>query len=201
MPFDQDTVLAVRSVCVYCGSSNRVDELYKKTAVAVGTALAQRGLRVVYGGGHVGLMGLLADAALAAGGEVIGIIPELIRSREVQHTQLTELHVVDSMHTRKRMMEERADAFLILPGGFGTMDELFEVLTWKQLGLHDKPIIIHNEHGFWTPLLGLIDHIIEAGFAPASNRQFYQVTATIDELFAALSAPLAPPVDPAKKWM
>jgi uncharacterized protein (TIGR00730 family) len=201
MPFDQEATVPIQSVCVYCGSSNRVDEVYKNLAREVGTALAQHGLQIIYGGGHVGLMGMVADSALKAGGKVVGIIPEHIRAREVQHTSLTELHVVDNMHTRKRMMVERADAFIILPGGFGTLDEAFEILTWKQLGLHNKPIIIHNVNGFWDPLLVLIDHLIASGFAQSSNRTFYSVTSTIDELFTALSAPAGVVIDPATKWI
>ena len=198
-----DTPLNIQSVCVYCGSSSHVDEAYKQTAVDVGTALAKHKLRVVYGGGHVGLMGLLADSALAAGGEVVGIIPEHIRAREVQHIGLTDLIVVSSMHARKSMMVERADAFVVLPGGFGTLDETFEILTWKQLGLHNKPIIIYNQGGFWTPLLGLIDHITSTGFAPHSTKdhaQFYTVANNLAELFTALALPREPMMDPATKW-
>ena len=193
--------MPIKSVCVYCGSSNKVDERYKNTARAVGTALAQQKYRVVYGGGHVGLMGLMADAALKAGGEIIGIIPEHIRAREVQHTGLTELHVVDSMHTRKQMMWEKSDSFVILPGGFGTLDETFEILTWRQLGLHEKPVIIYNEHGFWTPLLGLIDHMLASGFVPPSNRLFYTIANTPEELLAQLAAtPVAVAGGAEMKW-
>ncbi len=201
MPLDQDIALAIRSVCVYCGSSNKVDEKHKTTAKDVGTALAKHKLRIVYGGGHVGLMGIIADSALKAGGEVIGIIPEHIRVKEVQHTHLTELHVVDSMHTRKRMMVEKSDAFVVLPGGFGTLDETFEILTWRQLGLHNKPIIIYNEGGFWTPLIKVIDHVVNSGFAPKDNLEFYKVVNNLDELFAALAAPTGAMIDPATKWI
>ena len=143
------TKLSVQSVCIYCGSSNDVDDRYKKSARDVSTMLARQGKTIVYGGGHVGLMGIVADTALKAGAKVIGIIPEHIRAQEVQHTGLTELHVVPDMHTRKRMMVERADAFVILPGGLGTLDETFEILTWKKLKLHNKPVIIFNENGYW----------------------------------------------------
>lgn len=201
MSLAQESIVSIQSVCVYCGSSNHVDDSYKKLAHEVGTALARRGLRVVYGGGHVGLMGTMADAALAAGGKVIGIIPEHIRAREVQHKNLTELHVVDSIHTRKRMMVDYSDAFIILPGGFGTLDEAFEVLTWKQLGLHSKPIIIHNVDGFWTPLVALIETIISTGFAPQGMQKFYHVTTNTAELIAALDAPSEEMMDPATKWI
>lgn len=201
MPFDRESLVSLKSVCVYCGSSNKVDPAHKEAARAVGHALAEHKLNVVYGGGHVGLMGILADAALNAGGTVTGIIPEHLYIREVQHSGLTKLHVVDSMHTRKKMMVEQSDAFLVLPGGLGTLDETFEVLTWKQLGLHDKPIVIYNNGGFWTPLLGMIDHIIATGFAPAGNRDFYRVASNIDEMFKALAAPNGPKSDPLTKWI
>ncbi len=200
MPYDQDIAVSIQSVCVYCGSSSRVEEFHKQTAKEVGTALAAHKMRVIYGGGHVGLMGLLADSALAAGGEVVGIIPEHISSREIQHKNLTELLVVDSMHTRKSLMVEHADAFVILPGGFGTLDETFEILTWRQLGLHNKPIIIYNQNGFWNPLLALIDHVVATGFAPKDNQRLFRVATNIDELFAALAVPTGPTMDPATKW-
>lgn len=203
MPFSQDSALPVHSVCVYCGSSSHVDDSYKKIAEDVGAALAEHNLRVIYGGGHVGLMGVLADAALKAGGEVIGIIPEHIRAMEVQHTRLTELVVVDSMHIRKRMMFDRADAFVVLPGGFGTLDETFEVMTWKHIGLHNKPIVIYNHLDFWNPLLTLMNHVMISGFAPQSNAdrtRLYRIANNIEELFAALAAPAGPIMDPAMKW-
>lgn len=193
--------MTVHSVCVYCGSSGKVDEAYKQIARDVGTALGSHKLRVVYGGGRVGLMGLVADSALAAGSEVVGIIPHHIQSREIQHTDLTELLVVDSMHTRKRMMVERADAFVILPGGLGTLDECFEILTWRQLGLHNKPIVIFNAKDFWTPLLGLLDNVIDQGFAPPGNRGLYSVVKDIDGMFTALGRDAEPSFDPATKWM
>ncbi len=146
------------------------------------------------------MMGLLADAALAEGGEVVGIIPELLHAREVQHTHLTQLHVVDSMHARKRMMVEMADAFAVLPGGLGTLDETFEALTWKQIGLHNKPIVIYNPEGFWTPLLALIEHVTANGLVPREDRIFYKVANNLDELMSGLTAPPDPVVDLAAKW-
>lgn len=201
MPLDQEKSVTITSVCVYCGSSSRVPETYKQSTNELGMALAQQGYDLVYGGGHVGLMGTLADSALKAGAKVFGIIPEHIRAKEIQHTGLTELHVVDSMHTRKRMMVERSDAFIILPGGFGTLDETFEIITWKQLGLHNKPIIIYNCNGFWQPLVDLIEKVIGEGFAPANNRSFYKVTNTLEDTLAALKLPSDPPFDPTTKWM
>lgn len=177
---------SLSSVCVYCGASSRVADVHKEAAHALGDGLARRGIRMVYGGGRVGLMGIAADAAIAAGGEVVGIIPEHIQSAEIEHTGLTELHVVDSMHTRKRMMVERSDAFVILPGGLGTLDEAFEILTWKQLQLHDKPIVIADVDGYWRPLLGLIDHMVAQGFARIDRSALYRVADQIDGVFEAL---------------
>lgn len=188
------------SVCVYCGASSRVADIHKQAAHALGDGLGRRGIRLVYGGGRVGLMGIVADAALAAGGEVVGIIPEHIQSAEVEHTGLTELHVVDSMHTRKRMMAEQSDAFVVLPGGLGTLDEAFEILTWRQLQLHDKPILIADVDGYWRPLLALIDHMVAEGFARIDRSRLYRVVDHIDDVFTALEEQPAPavPIQPRK---
>lgn len=188
---------SLSSVCVYCGASSRVADVHKEAAHALGDGLARRGIRMVYGGGRVGLMGIAADAAIAAGGEVVGIIPEHIQSAEIEHTGLTELHVVDSMHTRKRMMVERSDAFVILPGGLGTLDEAFEILTWKQLQLHDKPIVIADVDGYWRPLLGLIDHMVAQGFARIDRSALYRVADHVDGVFEALGA-MPDPAHPAQ---
>lgn len=177
----------INAICLYCGSSNFVEDSYKEAAAEAGKLLAAAGIRLIYGGGHVGLMGVAADAALAGGGEVVGIIPEHIQVREVRHSHLTELHVVDSMHTRKNMMFEMADAFIILPGGLGTLDETFEILTWRQLGLHDKPVIIVNVNGFWDPMLALIDGIIDKGFARPENRGLFVVVNTVREILGVLA--------------
>lgn len=191
----------IKSVCVYCGSSSKVDQQYKDVAHEVGTMLAGNDLVTVYGGGRVGLMGIVADAALSAGGDVIGIIPEHILVKEVQHTKLTELLVVDSMHTRKRLMVNRSDAFVILPGGLGTLDETFEILTWKQLKLHDKPVILVNIDGYWQPLLDMMDNIIHEGFAHPDHRNLYTVVDSIDMLIPALEMEPASIVEPDLKWM
>lgn len=174
---------------------------YKQIARTVGLALAEKHKRVVYGGGRVGLMGIVADAALGAGGEVIGIIPEHIQSREVQHTGLTELHVVENMHTRKRMMVERSDAFLVLPGGLGTLDETFEVLTWKQLQLHNKPVVIYNAEGYWDKLIEMIHQLVTSGFAQSSNLELFTVVDNIDAMFAAFDVPTLPQGDLSAKWI
>jgi len=178
----------VSSLCVYCGSSDQVDQVYKDTAYELGRRLGERGIELVYGGGHVGLMGLAADGALAAGGRVTGIIPGHLHAREVSHTGLSELLVVDTMHERKQLMAERADAFAILPGGFGTLDEAFEIITWRQLRLHDKPIVLVDIEGYWAPLSTLIDRIIATRFAGEGSRRLYQRVEDIDGLFATLDA-------------
>lgn len=186
----------IRSVCVYCGSSSSVDERFKQAASELGTRLGKAGLGIVYGGGRVGLMGLVADAALAAGAKVVGIIPEHIQVLEVDHTGITELHVVDSMHTRKAMMVARSDAFVILPGGLGTLDEAFEIITWRQLRLHDKPIVFVNEGGYWQPLLALLDHIRETGFGRGDIQHLYTVVDSVADVLPALGRERAPAVAP-----
>ncbi len=191
----------IRSVCVYCGSSNRVDDRFKAAAHALGTLLGGAGIRVVYGGGRVGLMGLVADAAMAAGGEVVGIIPEHIRALEVDHAGLTELHVVDSMHTRKRMMVERSDGFVVLPGGLGTLDELFEILTWKQLSLHDKPVVVVDVDGYWRPMTAMLEHMIAAGFVRPEHSGLLRVVPDVASVPAALASAPEQQVDPKTKWM
>jgi uncharacterized protein (TIGR00730 family) len=154
----------VNRVCVFCGASSGRLPAYADAARAFGTALAGRGLGLVYGGGRVGLMGAVADAALAGGGEVIGVIPQELVDRELAHGGLTELHVVGSLHERKALMAELADGFVALPGGFGTLDELLEQLTWSQLGLHAKPVGLYDVEDYWRPLIALARHATEEGF-------------------------------------
>jgi uncharacterized protein (TIGR00730 family) len=182
----------IRRLCVYCGSSGAVDRLYREAAVELGTRLGAAGVGLVYGGGRVGLMGLLADAALAAGGEVTGIIPSRLRDAELAHRGATQLIVVASMHERKRLMAEKADAFAILPGGVGTLDEMFEILSWKQLHLHDKAILLVDIGGYWAPLRMLLNHIVASGFAPVEARGMVRVVPTVADLMAALAAEPAP---------
>jgi uncharacterized protein (TIGR00730 family) len=174
------------SVCVYCGSSSEVDATYRQAATQLGTELARAGIQLVYGGGRVGLMGLVADAALAAGGRVIGIIPGHLQAMEVDHAGLTELLVVDGMHERKRLMVERSDAFVALPGGLGTLDETFEVITWKQLRLHDKPIVIADIGGYWAPLLGLMAHIDGQGFVRGGLERLFSVVGRVEDIVPGL---------------
>jgi len=177
-----------KSLCVYCASGIGIDSRHAEAAVELGRAMAERHIRLVYGGARIGLMGKLADAVLAGGGEVVGIIPGHLDKVEVGHRGASELVVVDSMHQRKQRMFEMSDAFAVLPGGFGTMDETFEIITWRKLGLHDKPILLANIAGYWQPLLTLMDHMIGQGFAHGSDRELYKVVNTVPDLLAALEA-------------
>ncbi len=185
-------------VCVFCGSSRGSSPAYAAAAAELGAALAAKDVGVVYGGGDVGLMRVVADAALAAGGEVIGVIPEALVAREVAHHGLTELRVTASMHERKALMADLADAFVALPGGLGTFDELCEILTWSQLGLHAKPVVLLDVEGFWTAFLGLLDASVAAGFLRPVHRDLARRAATIADVMALLEAPLPPPVH---KWI
>ncbi|WP_193172995.1 LOG family protein [Nisaea nitritireducens] len=177
-----------KSICVFCGSSGRVDEAFRQAATQFGTLVGEKGYDLVYGGGHVGLMGIAADAALASGASVLGVIPKFLQDYEVGHEGLNELVVTDNMHDRKRIMYERSDAFVILPGGLGTMDETFEVVTWTQLGLSKKPVVIANINGFWDPLLTLVDHLVATGFAREENRAIIQVANSVEEVFPLVAA-------------
>ena len=178
----------IRRLCVYCGSSGAVELQFREAASELGRLLGEAGIELVYGGGRVGLMGLLADAALNAGEKVTGVIPSRLLRAEVAHPGVTELVAVDSMHDRKRLMAEKADAFAVLPGGIGTLDELFETLSWKQLELHDKPILLVDIGGYWAPLRELLDHIVVSGFAREQTRGLLRVVASVSALMTALSA-------------
>jgi uncharacterized protein (TIGR00730 family) len=181
------------SLCVYCGSRPGESPAYAEAARAVGQEIGKRGWQLVYGGGRAGLMGVVADAALAAGASVVGVIPHSLMNRELGHRGLTELHVVDTMHQRKTMMAERSDAFLALPGGIGTFEELFEVWTWRQLGYHDKPVGLLNVAGYYDALLGFLAHSESQGFMAAAQTELLQVgtdpVALVERLGAM--APLA----------
>ncbi len=156
---------SIRRLCVYCGSSIGADPRYREAAAALGAGLAAAGIELVYGGGRNGLMGAVADAVLAGGGTAIGVIPRHLQDREVAHLGLSELVIVDTMHQRKQAMAERADAFAVLPGGIGTLDETVEILSWRQLGLHDKPVYIVDIAGYWSPLAVLFEHVVTQNFA------------------------------------
>ena len=176
------------SVCVYCGSRPGQDAAFAQAANTVGRLIGQSGGQLVYGGGRAGLMGIVADAALAAGATVVGVIPQALMERELGHRGLTELHVVQTMHERKQMMAERSDAFLALPGGIGTLEELFEVWTWQQLGYHDKPVGLLNVAGYYDRLLGFLDETGHQGFVPTAQRELLQVDADPAALLGRLSA-------------
>ncbi|MBS0218743.1 MAG: TIGR00730 family Rossman fold protein [Proteobacteria bacterium] len=174
----------MKSICVYCGSNAGSDPRYAEAARALGARIAGEGAQLVYGGGNVGLMGIVADAVLAAGGEVTGVIPHQLMEWEVGHRGLTRLEVVGSMHERKARMFELSDAFVALPGGFGTLDEMFEMLTWRQLGLGHKPCAFLDVAGFWQPLMAMLDHMVGERFVHPEQRQDLWHGEDIDALFA-----------------
>jgi uncharacterized protein (TIGR00730 family) len=180
-----------RKVCVFAGSSQGTNVVYQVAARELGAALARAGIGVVYGGGRIGLMGVLADAALEAGGHVIGVIPRGLATRELAHDRISEMRVVSSMHERKALMAELSDAFVALPGGLGTLEELFEVVTWAQLGIHGKPIGVLNVEGYYDPLLAFVDHTVSQGFVRAEDRQLIRVSASPVDLLDLLRLPAA----------
>ncbi|WP_277053002.1 TIGR00730 family Rossman fold protein [Zestomonas thermotolerans] len=190
--------MSLRSICVFCGASPGARPAYREAAEALGRGLAERGITLVYGGGAVGLMGLVADAALAAGGEVIGIIPQSLKDAEIGHPGLTRLEVVDGMHARKARMAELADAFIALPGGLGTLEELFEVWTWGQLGYHGKPLGLLEVEGFYARLRDFLDHLVTERFVRPQHREMLQIASAPAELIERL-AQWQPTVAP--KWM
>jgi uncharacterized protein (TIGR00730 family) len=189
---------AIRRLCVFCGSNVGRDPAYVRLAEALGATLAKRGIGIVYGGGRVGLMGALADAALVAGGEVIGVMPQALIDREIGHRGLTQLRIVGSMHERKALMAELADGFVALPGGVGTLEELFEVWTWAQLGLHTRPCGVLDSDGFYAPLVAFLDHLVETGFVRPEHRAMLLSARSPEELLAAFAAYRAPRVG---KWV
>ena len=179
-----DSLQPVRRVAVYCGSADGTNPAYLAEARALGAAIAAAGLGLVYGGANIGLMGAVADAALARGAHAIGVLPELLAGREIAHDGLTQFELVSTMHERKARMVELADAFLVLPGGYGTLEELLEVVTWAQLGLHAKPCIVINTAGYWDGLLAFLDSAVAAGFIKQKNRDLLRVAANAEEAVA-----------------
>lgn len=188
----------MKKIAVYCGSSAGPNEIYKTQAAQLGRYLAEIGIHVIFGGGKIGMMGILADAALEAGGEVTGVIPGFLHVKEVAHSDLTELITVKTMHQRKALIEQMCDAAIALPGGFGTLDELFEMLTWGQLGLHDKPVGILNTNGFYDQILAAVDRMVEEGFLKDLNRDMLLVSEHIEELLERMQN-FAPPR--VRKWI
>ena len=177
----------MQRICIFCGSQVGINGLYRQAATALGQLLVRHGYGLVYGGGHVGLMGVIADAVLASGGEVIGVIPESMVARELAHTGLTQLQVVPGMHARKARMAELADAFIALPGGYGTFEELFEVITWAQLGMHRKPIGLLNVAGYFNALKALVDQAIAEGFIRPEHRHLLTIADDAHTLLELLS--------------
>jgi uncharacterized protein (TIGR00730 family) len=188
----------MRRLCVFCGSNPGNDPAYRALAASFGQFLARQGIGIVYGGGRIGLMGALADAALDAGGDVIGVIPQALLDREIGHEGLTELKVVGSMHERKALMAKLADGFVALPGGVGTLEELFEMWTWAQLGLHQKPCGLLEVDGFFAPLLIFLDHLVSTGFVRAEHRAMLLASISPEDLLARFLA-YQPPEIP--KWI
>ncbi len=176
----------LRRLCVYCGSSSGNDPLHRTAAHALGAFLAQRGIGLVYGGGHVGLMGAVADGALSQQGEVIGVIPQSLMDKELGHGSVTQLHVVKSMHERKQLMVDLSDGFIALPGGFGTLDELFETLTWLQLSFHDKPVGLLNVGGFFDGLIDFIGHMTRSGFIRQEHAASLLAASSADTLLTQM---------------
>lgn len=188
----------MKSITVFCGASIGIDPIHRDHAIALGKYLGENKLRLIFGGGKIGMMGAVADATLAAGGEVIGVIPTFLKTKEVAHDNLTVMHTVKTMHERKMLMHDLGDGVLALPGGFGTLEELFEMLTWAQLGLHPKPIALLNINGYFNHLLFFMDHMVKEGFLSESNRAMVLVHHEVVTLLHMMHAYVAPDVP---KWI
>lgn len=188
----------MKRITVFCASSFGTEKIYEEQAIALGKTLAEQNIELVYGGANVGLMGAVADGALHAGGKVIGVLPNFLRSKEIAHLGLTELILVESMHERKTKMNDLCDGVIALPGGFGTLEELFEMLTWAQLGLHKKPIAILNVNGFYDSLIALLQTMTEKGLLKEVNREMLLVSDNIDDLLDKMKNYVAPTVG---KWI
>lgn len=189
---------SIKSICVYCGSSPGRVEAYKHGAIGLAEALVSRNIRLVYGGASVGIMGVVADRVLQLGGHVVGVIPKALAHKEIAHPQLTELHITQSMHDRKRLMAELADGFIALPGGIGTLEELFEIWTWAQLGFHDKPCGLLNIGGYFDALIQFLDHVAAEHFVKAQHRSMLLVDTEPESLLASYGQYQAPNV---KRWV
>ncbi len=192
------TIPKLTSLCVFCGSQAGSDPVYAAAAATLGRSMAAQGVTLVYGGGRVGLMGAVADAVLNAGGNIVGVIPTFLKNKELAHPKATEMIEVPDMHTRKRVMFERSDAFCIFPGGVGTLEEMFEVVTWRQLNLHNKPIIIANVADYWADLVRLFDTIYAAGFAHGGHQALVTVVDRAEDMVAVAQAELKAPKPPVK---
>ena len=189
----------ISSLCVYCGSSQPQPK-HLEQANILAEILVKNGIELIYGGARAGLMGITADAVLSRGGRVIGIIPEYLDKYEIGHTGVTKLHIVANMHVRKMMMFDSSDAFLVFPGGYGTLDEMFEMLTWRQLAMHDKPIVIVNVDGYWDPLLSLLDHIVDQGYAKPETKKLLHIISDVSKLMDVFDSLSPPNANPQKTW-
>lgn len=187
---------SIASVCVYCGSAVGHPPGHAEAARQLGAELATRGIRLIYGGGRIGMMGLVADAVIAGGGKVTGVIPDHLRIREHAHPDVDDMIVVDGMHSRKRRMFELADGIVIMPGGLGTLDEAFEMITWKQLNLHDMPIVLANIDAYWDPFRHLVDAAVAAGYVRGAHQHLFTVADSVDAVFAALESAPTPRTAP-----
>jgi len=190
----------MKNILVYCGASVGFDEIYKNTAIAAGKLLVEKNKTLVYGAGSVGIMGIIADAVLENGGEVIGVIPSFMEKFEVQHKGLTQIHIVETMHQRKQLMAEISDAVIALPGGWGTLDELFEILTWKQLGLHQMPVGLLNVNGFYDPLIEMIHKMVKEGFLKQTNLDMLMIDDNLESLINRMEQAEYPDF-PVGKWV
>lgn len=188
----------MKSITVFCGSSFGSEEIYKEQAVLLGQTLAKQNIQLIYGGANVGLMGAVADGVLLEGGKVIGVLPHFLQSKEIAHQDLTELILVETMHERKTKMNDLCDGVIVLPGGYGTLEEFFEMITWAQLGLHKKPIAILNINGFYDDLIKLVQNMVDKGFLKQINQEMLLVSDSIDELLEKMKNYRAPSVG---KWI
>jgi len=188
----------MKSITVFCGSSFGSDEIYKEQAILLGQTLAKQNIQLIYGGANVGLMGAVADGVLLEGGKVIGVLPHFLQSKEIAHQDLTELILVETMHERKTKMNDLCDGVIVLPGGYGTLEEFFEMITWAQLGLHKKPIAILNINGFYDDLIKLVQNMVDKGFLKQINQEMLLVSDSVDELLDKMKNYCAPSVG---KWI
>lgn len=195
---DKNNLKTMKSITVFCGSSFGSEEIYKEQAYLVGKTLAKENIQLIYGGANVGLMGTVADGTIQNGGKAIGVLPHFLQSKEIAHTHLTELILVETMHERKTKMNELSDGVIVLPGGYGTLEEFFEMITWAQLGLHKKPIAILNIDGFYDDLIKLVQTMVDKGFLKQINQEMLLVSDTIDELLEKMRNYKAPTVG---KWI
>ncbi len=190
----------IKSLCVYCGSSTP-PENHRLAGELLGQIMVENDIELIYGGARVGLMGIIADAVMDGGGKVCGIIPEHLQDYEVGHAGITELHIVENMHVRKMMMFERGDAFAVMPGGYGTMDEMFEMLTWRQLKMHDKPLFLVDIDDYWKPLRVLLGHIIQQGYASEATRQLLTIVEDVKDILPTLEKLEPPKFNARDKWI